>query len=253
MTTDTYFWYEAQFPDPALQTARRTLVEDVTLEEKRRAFFSLLTSGSEAAQGIAFESYQRAESDARFGGPNPFQVYALQTRKRALAGLAEPPVLAGTGGAVIDGANHASALYALFSLAKGEDTLLLPGLISTATDPNVRSGALQVARRAIMQRSEMDEALVSVLLASIANEAWPPRDRADALRVLKAADPVRAMSVSKRPITDYDPALQTRAAWVLATEDLPALRALLQSVVAAWPDDAPYPAVEVRQLLEDDS
>lgn len=252
----SYFWQDAEFDEPELAGALAELVEPASAVSALEAFRVLMNSDDVAAAGIALDQYQSAEAGSRWGIENPFASEASTVLRRARDLLEQDPVRQGEFGARVRGANHASALVAMTNLAEAADAVGIAKVIDQATDTVVRSVAFNAAERAADEARQVDEpwgldVLVGALSRGLDNLRWPSWDRADALRVLAVAAP--PLAVEKAHALLHAPALdlQTRAAWVLAELNFDASRNLLAEVAESWPDDAPYPAFEVRQVLDE--
>ena len=172
--------------------------------------------------------------------------------RRAREQLAHEPVRRGDHGARIGGANHASALVALTNLAEPQDAPAIARVIERAADSRLRSVAFITAATAVEMATQRDPGLLDALRRGVDNQDWTAGDRADALRILALAAPDEAEPKARELLNSRDLELQTRAAWVLAENDLAENRAQLMELVASWPR-APYPAFEVRRALEEDA
>ena len=252
MSFDSYFWLDAHFDDPALSAARAELAQPTSEEASKAAFRRLLRSDSVAAQGVAFDQYRYAEASSRFGDGNPFEPEAEEVLQRAREALRQPPTARGEQGARIDGANHASALAAILNLAQSEDAQTVVDVLGQAGNSDVRTGALEVAQSVAERSATVDPALVGAVARAVDNPQWPWRDREQALAVLYEAAPAAAIEKALQLLNAPDLRMRIRAAWVLAEADLERHRPLLTELAASWPDDAPYPAFEVRQALADE-
>ena len=247
---NSYYWSPVPMSDPVLDAARAELREPTSLDASLGAFRTLLRSSSPAAVGVALDHFRYAEASSRFGTANPFLSEADAVVRQARAALDEPAVAKATEGAAFDGANHASALAALVNLAQPEDGARVTRALDSARDVNVRENALQLAKR-IARMSAASPPLVDALLRAAGNRAWSSNERAEALGVLYRAAPAQGVRLALRHLLDPDLMMQARAAWVLLQDDPEANRDRVVALVADWPDDAPFPAVDVRLALED--
>lgn len=249
MSFDTYYWAAAELADPDLAQAKAELSDPTSARTATRAFQRLIAVDSTAANGVAFDHYAYAEASGRFGADNPFSRYAEQVRARARDVLAAPAVARGAEGAAIDGANHASAAAALMNLAEPADQRLLADAFESASGSDVRMALLDAAETALEAGGSVDDQLIAVLARAVADKGLPLGDRDAALRVLNVAAPERAVTLADGLLDHAPLALQTRAAWVLAERALKSNQDRLAELVERWPDDAPYPAFEVRQAV----
>jgi hypothetical protein len=245
---DSYYWHGARL-DPDLERAR-SAVRDGDVKMAVDAFRALLASPRVAANGIALDHYHYAEATSRFGVENPFAVASGDVVNTARALLDAPPVVEGADGASIAGANHASALGALVNLADESDADRLADVIEGRPDPVVLGLALQCAGT-VLETGASPGRLATVVRGLAQDPEVPARERGNALHLVALTDPGIAEHLAGELIGSSDLRLQADAAWLLADRDLDHYRQLLEEVVGSWPDDAPYPAFEVRQLLEE--
>lgn len=249
MVFNSYYWHDADLGEPALEQARAALARDDPAELVR-PFLLLLGSARIAARGIALDHFHHAEATSRFGSANPFRPHRATVLEAARALLADPPVSQGFEGAEIDGANQASALGAMVNLAEPADAARVAMVIGTAPNRAVREVALLCAET-ILQSAPAQPALSEAIRDLARDTEASDRDRGDALQLLVLAEPEEAVALALELLRHPSLRLQADAAWLLAEQDRDRYAPLLAGVVAGWPDDAPYPAFEVRQLLDD--
>jgi hypothetical protein len=245
---DSYYWRAARLGDVGLECARQEVGaadDGVAL----RAFQLLISNSRVAARGIALDHFHHDEAIARFGVENVFGRLRSQVLQTARALLADPPVRKGDDGASIDGANHASALGALLNLAEPQDADRIADILDARPDHVVLELALQCADT-VLGKDAHQTALGGAVRRLAEDPRAPARDRGLALHLVDLTEPGLAEQLALSLIQDEDLRLQADAAWLLAERDLARHRRLLEGVVAAWPETAPYPAFEVRQLLD---
>lgn len=248
MVFNSYYWHDAVMGEPALAQARDALSRQDTTEPVR-PFLTLLASTRVAARGTALDHFQYAEATSRFGFENPFLAHRAEVLDAARTLLADPPVDRGEGGAEIDGANHASALGAMMNLAEPQDGQRIAAIISSGATPDVRELALLCAET-ILEASPSQPDLTDALRRIVVDDDASDGDRGKSLHLLALADPAEAVSRAVELVRNPSLRLQASAAWLLADLDSDRYGTLLDDVVSRWPDDAPYPAFEVRQLLD---
>lgn len=246
MTFTSYYWHTAQLGSKVLNDARAILVGDDRAQAPT-ALATLLKSDRLAARGIALDHYHHAEATSRFGVDNPFGRQRDLVVREARSMLDDPPIIAGTEGAEIDGANHASALGALINLADDTDAGRVADAMLGAPNMTVLELALECAGTVLDQSH--DPALVAATREVVLTETVAAAARGNALHVLAIADPDDARRLATELLRQNDIRLQAEASWLLVAQDLTRYRDLVGEVVAGWPSDAPYPAFEVRQLL----
>jgi hypothetical protein len=249
MVFNSYYWHDAHLGESQLEQARAALARD-DLAQPVQPFLVLLGSARIAARGIALDHFHYAEATSRFGSANPFWPHRAKVLAAARALLADPPVSRGFEGADIDGANQASALGAMVNLAEPADAARVAEAMETAPNRVVREVALQCAGTILESapaQPDLSEAIRDLARDSDASD----RDRGEALQLLALADPGEAVALALDLVRHPSLRLQADAAWLLAEHDRNRYAPVLASIVAGWPEDAPYPAFEVRQLLED--
>ncbi len=245
---DSYYWRSARLEDLGLDRARQD-VRAADAGVASRAFQVLVSNSRVAARGIALDHFHHEQAIARFGVDNVFDSFRSQVLQTARALLAGPPIHQGDDGASIDGANHASALGALLNLAERQDADRIVEILDARPDHVILELALQCADT-LLGKDARQTALGGAVRRLVEDPHAPARDRGFALHLLERTDPERAERLALGLIRDEDLRLQADAAWLLAERDLARHRPLLEGVVAAWPQTAPYPAFEVRQLLD---
>jgi hypothetical protein len=245
---DSYYWHDAHL-DPEHESAR-AVVRGASVEAAVGAFRILLASSRVSAQGIALDQYHHAEANSRFGTDNPFREVRRQVLQTARAVLAAPPVHEGDDGASIGGANHASALGALLNLADAADAERLAAILEQRPNHVVLGLALQCAGT-VLEKDASLVALAAAVRQVVQDSAVPARERGNALHLVELTEPELAEQLALELVRGSDLRLQADAAWLLAERDLGRHRDLLVEIEARWPESAPYPAFEVRQLLEE--
>lgn len=243
MTFNTYYWHRSELGDPELDNARAVLASPTDAASCEHAFLMLLRSGTTAAIGTALDHYDYAEAFGRHGFGNLFAAHSQEVLDRARDLLRQPPLR----GDDEDGVNHASALGVMLNLAQAEDAELIAAVLEEATGVGARDAALSAARRALDRAAVPNPRLVNILSEIVFDDARPTSERTSALTAVGDV----AVDVVLRAIELDDLHLQGHAAWVLAYRDLDRYRALLERVVATWPDDPPYPGSEAFELLRE--
>lgn len=252
MTFNTYYWHGSKLADPSLETAREELNSSQDATSRKNAFLVLLRSDHPAAVGTAFDHYDYAESSSRHGSENIFSGYAPEVLHRAREILQQPPLPAEVSGAEEDGANHASALGAMLNLAQPEDSeLITKALTEQPRNPGVFEAATSVARTSLERSAVPDQLLLDALSRIVFDDASPATDRTTALRALGGARSPQATELIVRASGIDKLKIQTHAAGILAHQDINQHRALLERLVTSWPDDAPYPAADVIDMLNE--
>lgn len=212
------------------------------------ALNTLLASDEVRARAMALEYYHASAALGRFGESNALDPLAVLVASTARTMLEEPAVDRGEDGALLPGANHASALLALVTLVEPSDAALLSRAPVWA-DPELRTLALLLATQVFDDSVVPEAALIRLLAGGAEDPSWSPDERGEALTTLVRGDTARAVALARRALLSPQLPLQISGALVLAEHDLAASRPRLERVVATWSDDAPYTADEVRDLL----
>lgn len=246
---DSYHWQNAVLDDPDLQAARNRLGRSPGGEEGVRSFLTLLRSSEEAARGIALDYYHYAASQERYGSPNPFSGFRSEVLEAARNILRAPARPARESGGDFDGAEHASALVALANEATEQDSGLVVDALRKASSFDTVSAALQAAGRIMRWSDPPPDNLVSSILLIVHDEDLDLDERLEALQALARGKTPETLRELARVAEFRDPVLQVTATHALAFHDLETYRSFVEERFASWPDDSPYPASEVRDLL----
>lgn len=252
MRFNTYHWHGCVLGDPVLERARDELASVSRGLARVSAFEALLRSGNTAAISIALDHYAHAESSSRHGTGNLFAPYAREVLEHARELLRQPALPASASGAEEDGANHASALGAMLNLAEAEDVELITQALERTATPNVQFTGAMAAKTAVEKSTEPNDRLVDTLARILMDESIHMEQRKAALSALSAARSPRAIESIVQATEQSDLRLQASAALILADRYLAMHRALIEQLVASWPENAPYPASEVIEILEED-
>lgn len=243
MTFDSFYWHGARTGTPELEQAR----ERLAASSDRAAFELLLRSGDPVAIGVALDQYDYADASTRHGTTNPFEGYHDEVIARARDILRGPPSPASLGAE--PGANHASALGALANVAEPEDSELILRALEQASTLNLRFAAARTAGTALEKSPQPDARLVDALARLLLDEAAGREVRDAALSALGGARSDAATDALLRVTRVSDVRRQASAAVHLLDRDLRAHRAYVEELVRSWPEDPPYPAGDVLEML----
>jgi hypothetical protein len=246
---DVIYWRYPQFEDRRLAQALEELAGSSDRGVRHRGFGVLLNSDDISAVGIALDYYHRQDSYGRWGQDNEFSDYAATVLQRARMLLTQPALGVGELGAAVTAANHASALVAMLNLAEAPDAEAIAQVLETTTSEAARENALMTAGTALETSAEPSVRLVEALSAIVGDESADVGNRCDALSALSDADSPKPLGAIRSALECVDLRVQTQAAYMLAFHHRDEHLSILRRVVASWPDDAPFPADEVRDLL----
>lgn len=214
------------------------------------AYRALLHSTDVRARGVALDQYAYAEAQGRWAIENPLVLFDDTVRAVAramLAAVPRPGVPLTDQPLLLSG--WRSALGALTHLADGDPSDL--PLIMTVVEAMAADDLLD--RHAFwpveVRVTDTDRAGVDAWLAGMATDERLPVDvRVGAVQALGPGHHEQVAGLLRHP----DPPLAIAAAHLLLDGDPPPeTAARVAGVVSGWPDDAPYPASEVRHRLEE--
>lgn len=242
MTFDSYHWYNARTATPQLEAARKAVAMG-----DRKAFELLLRSGDPVSVGIAFDQFHHADAATRHGTSSPFDEYSDEVAAQARAILRADPSPPSV--ETEEGANHASALLALMNLADSEDAPLIARALEKTHTTNLRVAAAYAGSTALEKSSSPDERLIAELDQLVYDKTAGLDERQTALSALGRTPTESATDALCRALALPEIGLQAIAALHLLGRDYPRYRDRIEQVARTWPDDAPYPAYEVLDLL----
>ncbi len=240
---DSFYWRDARTGSPELERAR----ERVAAERDQAAFELLLRSDDPVAIGIALDQYACADARTRHGTANPFAAYRDEVIARAREILRDPPSASSLGAE--PGASHTSALGALLNVAEPEDAVLIVRALEQASTSNLRFEAARAASAALEKSDAPDERLIEALARIVLDESADLDERRAAVSALGRARSATATDALLRALRAADVGLQASAALRLLDRDPEAHRARVEELARSWPEDPPYPAGDVLELL----
>lgn len=236
--------------DELPEAARAALRDMDEQSNEQDVFASLLDSGSVAARGYAVEIYALMQSDTRWGTEHPLASFADRVRDCAVGLLESPPLALGECGALVAEANHASALHAMWTVAKYEDVAVILRSLRTSRTPLTQTGAARAALFWLQDwRDRRPSELGEAMRALVGNTAIARSARCIGMRCLLSYRDQEGEAVLLSASRESDMAIATNAAWVLTHLDLEKHRDHLEALVEAWGDDPPYLGDEVREAL----
>jgi hypothetical protein len=247
----SYYWTPETLGSQELTRVFQQLVSEESVpEDKANLLHVLLESKSVVAQGIAFDHFFYAESLSRYGVDNPYQPYRDDLLVKAREQLRGPAVTnAAPDGTPVVGANHASAFGVLAHLGTKRDLDLIAPILKTSDDVNVLFTGCLAAQRSLSMTKKDHPAIMSGLARIILGKEWPEDLRIMAISSLDAYDNPAADVTLLSAARELSLPISAYAAHLIALRDLEKYRGLLQEIVGNWPEDAKYPADEVRSLL----
>jgi hypothetical protein len=246
----SYYWNIGDLDSTDARDAE-VLIRSRELSDVLAAFQRLLASEHTAARGVALDHYVLAEARGRFGLRNPFAKFADTTLNVARTELGRAAVTSTSpNNNVTIGANHASALGALAHLGDATDLGAIARFLESSQSLNVLETACMAADHCVRTAdAAMAREIGDRLGAIVQDERLDDEVRIRAISALRNNNPALDQDAVLVQVMRHAPfPLAARAAWNLAIRN-PGNPDLRQAV-ANWPEDAPYPAGEVRDLLK---
>ncbi|TCO51019.1 hypothetical protein EV646_1011 [Kribbella antiqua] len=242
----TSWYWRAAFDEAELRGAVAAMNEPTTAEEFERGFLTLLRSGETVACGIALDYFDRGEMTSRFVGGNPLEPYAEEVFTVARRLLAQPPRPADDI-ARMEGANHASALAALWrSGLIEEDADRIAEILVRMPVVELRERALDAARVFVDDDEESYPRL-----AALITRVEACRTHVEAIAALRKDARAEATAALVDATTDAEWRVRQEAAAALAHGmRFYAHRDLLERLERDWSaDEQSSAAQEVRDAL----
>ena len=251
----SYYWAPETLEDTSLNQAFQKLIDsESTTKEKLFAFETLIENDSVIAKSIAFDHFFYNESITRHGKENPFLYYKdklIENARNILKGQSITSIT--PTGEQIFGANYASALGILVHFSEEKDIELIRPILLNSSDIAVLFAGFMAVGRCLSTIKKYDLQIITSITRIIHEDQWPEQLKVMAINALRDYETPEVeeflVEVSKTctlPISAY-------AAKILGSRNLARYRDLLQELVDSWPEDARYPASEIRTLLESDS
>jgi hypothetical protein len=248
----SYYWLPEALEDKHLiDEFERLLSKNSTMEEKIKSFGMLLESENTVAQCIAFDHFFYRDSLLRYGVDNSFYHYQDELLKKARNQLRSGAVVSTTPrGKKVYGANYASAFGVLTHLGEEKDIELVDSIFQASRDMEVLYSGCLALKRCLGVTKKFYPSLLSSISRIIYDDRQPEDLRVIAIGALADYEIPEVdellVEVSQKcglPLCAY-------AATLLGSRNFAQYRDLLQQLADSWPEDARYPASEVRDLLE---
>lgn len=254
MSFHSYFWTGVELPPALAAELERFLAREAQPDDRLHAFDALLASDSTPARGIALDQYTCSQGQERMGGGNLLARVEPRVRECLVAELqALPFVRAEPDAHPRVGANHASAFYAMWHLARPEDGPLVARALAANSDPEVLQCGMKAAEVVLDGEIMLEAQLAGELRRLVAQRELPADVRAGAITALGvcASDQVVPWLLDAL----NEPALRVAAAAArcLLERAPERFREQVAPFAAAWPtgeEPVPYDVIAVRQLLE---
>jgi hypothetical protein len=251
----SFYWEGVTLP-PDEHSIVDTLGDpEVPVAERKLALLRLLESKNTIVRGIALDHYSMSNASLR-QGTAPMLDQAIDTAARACAlrELAQPPYERAEANAKPKrGANHASALHALWFNADPSDAPLIARVLVENQDDRVLAPGVGAAEP-VLRGEPAHPALVDALLHIVNRRDIDPRVRGEAIAAIGGATDDTVESPLVDALMNPELAVSAAAARTLLERDLERYRSTVGPVAAAWPavEFPPFDVHEVRRLLEGD-
>jgi hypothetical protein len=254
MSFPSRYWADAAIPADDV-AALAQLFDPAAPEAARHATLDrLLAAASPATRGIALDFFSVSAASRRHGRvPVVDDAIAVAVRACALRELAAPPTdPEDPSHPPFRGANHASALHALWFKARASDAYIVASILADHPAPAVVAAAVALAEP-VLRGEPAHPALIDALWRVVDQHDLPPRIRRDAIMAIAGVDdPVVEPGLAAAAGCDELDVAAAAARGLLA-RDLVRHKPAVTRLAARWPadDQAPFDVVEVRRLLEE--
>lgn len=253
MSFRSYFWNEKGIESEAVKVAFETLSSDFASEEEKvSAFKSLLADGGSVALGIAFDQYFYRNSQTRFGNSNIYEQFDEELLNQARKELKKSPYsgLTNSGDSIV-GANYASSLNLLALLGDESDLPLITPILLNSSDESVIWAGCMAASTCLRDAKTAYSDLFAALKRIIESEAFAEATRLEALSGLVESQANEAESMLVEVVQSTDFPINVYAAIGLGERNLERHRNLLEDLLSDLPEDAIYPASDLKDLLDE--
>jgi hypothetical protein len=256
MSFQSFYWQGATIPIEELSNVERLGDPDVSASECKAALMHLLGSSSSVARGIALDYYSFANASGRQGHDPLVDDVAIDAAARACAlrELSQPPYERIEANAKPKcGANHASALRALWFNADPADAALVARALLENKDERVLETGVGAAEP-VLRGEPAHPALFDALLRIANRGDIDPRIRGAAISAIGGASDETVEPLLVQALANPDLAVSASAAHRLLERDLERYRPVVKPVAAAWRtgDSPPFDAHEVRRMLDEE-
>lgn len=256
MESLSLFWKGALVPEPERAILLRLHDNALSVAQHKEALVRLLESDNVIARGVALDYYSMAQADLRHGNePVVDDVVDAAARACALRELAAQPYERAESEAQLQhGANHASALHAMWHNAAADDAPLLARVLGESSEEAVLQEGVKVAHAVLYREPVAHAGLVEVLVHLARQRGLDSEIRAGAISAIGSADDEAVLPVIIEVLRDPELAVSAAAARSLLERDLSRYRPRVEPIVAAWQlgELPPFDVLEVHRLLEDD-
>ncbi|TRV80674.1 hypothetical protein FKN01_05170 [Streptomyces sp. 130] len=250
-----YDWEQIDLGDTRIAEERAELISPQSEIEAVRAFRSLLHSTEADASYIALSYYHYCASMSRHGGENILVEYAGEVLECARRVLSTPSSKYTPESPREDGDNHAAALYAIATIAQLEDSRLVCKALNESHSEGVVTGAAQAASTILENNpdNQTEEhtlgALTEALAGVMVDDSLVISARWAAINAIARSHRADAESYLTQALELENIELQAVAALALADRDVEKYRTLIERRMASWPDDPPFPADRLPDVM----
>ncbi|NEC06474.1 hypothetical protein [Streptomyces sp. SID7909] len=250
-----YDWEQIDLGDMRLEEERAELVSPRSEIDAVRAFRSLLHNTQANASYVALSYYHYCASMSRHGGENILIEFTQEVLECARRVLSAPSSKYPPGNPREDGDNHAAALYAIARIAQLDDSPLICKSLGESHSEGVVTGAARAASTILRNNSanQANEsalgALTEALASVIFDDSLVTSARWVAINAIARSDNAGVESYLTQALELESIELQAVAALALADRDIEKYRTLIERVMTSWPDDPPFPADRLPDVM----
>ncbi len=247
----SYCWWECQVP-AELQSHVDVLDRHCAPEEALVAMRALLASDSTVARCMALDLFTRCEGQ-RQGDNLLAGVLHDEALAAVLRELREPPSEI-PGSLPERGANHYSAMYAMWHVSDPSDPPLLARALEANKDEEAVLGmGIQAANERIRMEQHPDPSLVAFLHEYLRRPGADPRTQADALDALASHAGAAGEALLRESLDHPVLAIAATAALLLLQRTPDEYRERIAALSETWPprgEVGPFAMYEVRRILD---
>jgi hypothetical protein len=254
MDSLSLYWKGAPVPEDDRHAVEQLHDARLPVEQRKAALLGLLASDDVVSRGLALDFCSLLQANRRQGStPILDDTIDEAVRTCALRELEAPPhERTDPAASLRRGANHASALHALWNNTAAEDAPLLARIFAEHEDEVVLGEATKVAQAALYAEPVVHPDLLAALVRTARRRDLAPEIRGDAIAAIGGGADPTTIPLLVDALQDPELAVSAAAARALLERDLEQHRAFVAPIAAAWRtgEFPPFDVHEVRRLFQ---